>query len=329
MSYKILGIGAALVDTEILVSDDDLKTLKIDKGLMTLCDEGQQSHYIGHLREHIDIAHRASGGSAANSMIAAAQLGCQVHMTCRVADDNDGSFFLSDLKKSGVDHNTNEQQLRGTTGKCLVMVTPDAERTMNTALGMSEKLSPQNVHPEVFEQAEYLYIEGYLATSETGKAAAITMRELAENNGTKISISLSDPGIVEHFEQQLREMMGNRANLIFCNEAEALQWTKTSTIEEAVEVLKQDTETFAITLGAEGAICFDGKALTKVGSPKVRAIDTNGAGDMFAGTFLAAINQGKTYIEAAELACLGASEVVTKMGPRLNTEGYIKLKALF
>ena len=329
MAYQIVSIGAALVDTEISVTDQDLQQLKIEKGLMTLCDEDQQAHYIQYLREHIDKAHRASGGSAANSMIAASQLGCDVHMTCRVANDDDGHFFLEDLEKSGVAYNQAGQKMAGTTGKCLVMVTPDAERTMNTALAISEKLSPANVEPDVLTDADFLYIEGYLATSESGKAAAIKMREQARSQGTKITMSLSDPGIVEFFEPQLREMLGGKAQLLFCNQAEAFKWTGTRTLEEAIETLKQDTECFAITLGAKGAVCFDGAELHRVNAPQVKALDTNGAGDMFAGTFLAAINQGKSYPRAATLACTGASEVVTKIGPRLDSNGYRKLKQAF
>ena len=133
MTYEIVGIGNALVDTEIRVTEEDLSHLKIDKGLMTLCDEQQQKLYLQYLREHIDQAHRASGGSAANSLIAASQLGSPAHMTCQVANDDDGDFFLSDLTSSGVDYNQTNQQISGTTGKCLVMITPDADRTMNTA----------------------------------------------------------------------------------------------------------------------------------------------------------------------------------------------------
>ena len=329
MTYQILGIGAALVDTELRISDEDLQNLKIQKGLMTLCDEDQQAHYLRYLREHIDSAHRACGGSAANSMIASSQLGCRVHMTCRVADDEDGEFFLGDLRKAGVDHNTNAQKLEGTTGKCLVMVTPDGERTMNTALGMSANLGPDNIHTEVIPDADYLYIEGYLATSETGKAAAIEMRKKAQRSDTKISLSLSDPGIVEFFKSQLREMLGDKIDLIFCNEAEALKWTNCSSLKAAAETLKQDALAFAITRGPQGALLFDGKEFSEVISPKVKAVDTNGAGDMFAGTFLAAICQGKSFTEAGSLACEGAAMVVGKMGPRLTSEGYQALKTRF
>lgn len=328
MTYEIVGIGNALVDTEIHVTENDLEQLSIDKGLMTLCDEQQQKHYIQHLREHIDSAHRASGGSAANSLIAASQLGSKAHMTCRVANDEDGDFFLNDMKRCGVDYNLEGQQVDGTTGKCLVMVTPDADRTMNTALGVSADLAPENIPSNLLESANFLYIEGYLATSETGMAAAISMRELAERHNVKICMSLSDPGIVEFFTLQLRAIMGDKAHLIFCNEAEAMKWTTTEHLEDALELLKVDSDCFVVTLGAKGAICYDGSELIEVKAPTVDAIDTNGAGDMFAGTFLSAISQGKSYAEAGELACLGASEVVKKMGPRLDVTGYQKLKSL-
>ena len=329
MTYQILCIGAALVDTELRVSDDDLTNLKIQKGLMTLCDEDQQARYIRYLREHIDSAHRACGGYAANSMIAASQLGCSVHMTCRVADDEDGNFFLNDLAKAGVAHNTRAQKLAGTTGKCLVMVTPDAERTMNTSLAISAELGPDNIHEDIFREATYLYIEGYLATSETGKAAAVQMRQQAQKTNAKISMSLSDPGIVEFFEPQLKEMLGDKIDLIFCNEAEALKWTGCEALDTAAEALKQDAEAFAITRGAQGALLFDGKDYIEVTTPRVKAVDTNGAGDMFAGTFLAAICQGKSFAEAGSLACKGAAMVVSQMGPRLAMEGYQNLKVSF
>lgn len=329
MAYQILGIGAALVDTELRVSDDDLTNLKIPKGLMTLCDENQQGRYIRYLREHIESAHRACGGSAANSMIAASQLGCNVHMTCRVADDEDGNFFLDDLVRAGVAYNTHAQKLAGTTGKCLVLVTPDAERTMNTSLAISAELGPENIHDEIFPDASYLFIEGYLATSETGKAAAIKMRGQAQKTNTKISMSLSDPGIVEFFKPQLKEMLGDKIDMIFCNEAEAIKWTGCEALDAAAEALKQDAKAFAITRGSQGALLFDGSDYTEVTTPKIKAVDTNGAGDMFAGTFLAALCLGKSFAEAGSLACKGAAMVVSQMGPRLALDGYQNLKTSF
>ena len=324
-AFDIVGIGAALVDTEIQVVDDDLDQLEIDKGLMTLCDETTQQRYLQHLREHIDSANRACGGSAANSMIAAGSMGARAFMFCKVANDNDGDLFLSELSNAGLGYNQAAQQLPGTTGKCLVMITPDAERTMNTCLGISESLSPENLEFEALDNAKFLYIEGYLATSETGLAAAMEIRKAAEEKGVPVALSLSDPGIVEYFRAQLEEMLGSRIQMIFCNEAEALQWTNTQNLDTAADKLKDHCEQFAITLGADGAMCWDGNTITKVSAPKTDAINTNGAGDMFAGCALAALNQGYSLAQAAEFACKGAAQVVAQQGPRLESNQYAEL----
>ena len=323
--FDIVGIGAALVDTEIQVADEDLRQLDIDKGVMTLCDETTQQQYLQNLRKHIGNANRACGGSAANSMIALGSMNTKAFMFCKVAKDEDGDLFLSELTKAGLGYNRAEQQLEGTTGKCLVMITPDAERTMNTCLGISESLSPENLELDVLDQAKFVYIEGYLATSETGLAAAIDLRKAAQERDVSVALSLSDPGIVEYFRPQLKEILGSKVQMIFCNEAEALQWTNAQDLDTAANMLKNDCDQFAVTLGAMGALCWDGTTMTKISAPKVDAVNTNGAGDMFAGCALAALNQGYSLEQAAEFACIGAAEVVVQQGPRLASDQYAVL----
>lgn len=317
--YDIYGVGAALVDTEIEVQDSDLQTLSIDKGLMTLVDEARQTELIEHLSDHLTTSKRASGGSAANTIIAASYFGANTYYSCKVADDDNGHFYLQDLRDAGVDF-VNGELPEGTTGKCLVLITPDAERSMNTFLGISETLCPNNLNPEAIAQSEYVYLEGYLVTSATGRPAAIEARKLAEQAGVKTALSLSDPGMVMYFKDGLQEMIGDRINLLFTNKEEALGWTETDNIEAACETMKATADCFAITLGAEGAILFDGEQLHKVDAPSVTAIDTNGAGDMFAGAFLYGITQGMSYPQAGELACRAAAQVVRQYGPRLRAE---------
>ena len=326
--FDIVGIGAALIDTEIHVADEDLAHLGIEKGLMTLCDETTQRKYLTHLREHIDSANLACGGSAANSMIAAAILGSRGFFTCQVADDQDGDLFLSELKSAGIEYNLAGQKASGTTGKCLVMISPDAERSMNTCLGVSANLGEDNVELAPLENAKYLYLEGYLATSDTGAKAAIKLRKAAQSMDVKVALSLSDPGIVEFFRPQLQEILGNKVDFLFCNEAEALSWTKADSLNSAAEKLKADSTQFAITLGAKGALCWDGCNLIKVAAPKTKAINTNGAGDMFAGCMLAALNNGASMEASAKFACAGAAKVVSQDGPRLNPDEYDELVAL-
>lgn len=316
--YDVAAIGAALVDTEVLVTDQDLKDIQLEKGLMTLSDATQQQKNLNHLREHIDTAKRASGGSAANSMIALSLLGGSGHLTCQVANDADGDFFLSDLAAAGVGYNQSNQSREGITGTCLVLVTPDAERTMNTALGISEFLSVDNIDEEAISSSDWVYVEGYLATSETGKEAARRVVERANKLGTKVAFSLSDPGIVQFFGEVLHYIAEPGIDLIFANEEEAKTFTGTQDFESAAEAITDFCSEYAITLGAEGALVGDAISQWKVSGEPVKAVDTNGAGDAFAGAYLAAISKGENPESAAAFACKTAAAVVSKMGPRLS-----------
>jgi sugar/nucleoside kinase (ribokinase family) len=318
--YDIYGVGAALVDTEIEVTDQDLQNLQIDKGVMTLVDEARQQELIEQLSDHLVASKRASGGSAANTVIAASYFGAKSFYSCKVANDENGDFYVNDLKDAGVDYHHALERQQGITGKCLVMITPDAERTMNTFLGISETVSGQELHPEAIAKSKYVYIEGYLVTSETGRAAAIELRQLAEQNNVKTALSLSDPAMVEFFRDGLKDMIGDKVDLLFCNQAEAQGFTACDNIDDAVEALKSVASTFAITCGADGALVFDGEQIINIAPHSVTAIDTNGAGDMFAGAFLYAITNGESYESAGKLASRSSAQVVSQFGPRLKPE---------
>lgn len=323
--YHVYGLGAALVDTEIEVTDDFLANANIEKGLMTLVDEERQAEILDLMKDHMVGSRRASGGSACNSIIAASYFGANTYYSCKVADDSNGLFFQRDTRAAGVT-TSNKAHPQGTTGKCLVMITPDAERTMNTFLGVSAELDEEQLDPKAIAQSEYLYIEGYLVTSPSGKQAAIKAREIAEEKGVKTAISLSDPGMVEFFADGLQEMIGKQVDLLFCNKDEALSWTKTNNVEDAAEKLKQSAKSFAITLGKDGALVFDGEQTDIIPGHETNAIDTNGAGDMFAGAFLYAITHGQSYADAALLANKAAAQVVSQYGPRLRPEQHAELK---
>ena len=327
--YVAYGIGAALVDTEIKVQDSDLDEMKVEKGLMTLVDEARQAELLGHLEGHLIKANHASGGSAGNSMIATAHFGGPTFMSCKVANDTDGDIYVADLESAGVDHCLKDGRTVGTTGKCLVMISPDAERSMNTFLGISETLSVEQLDAEAIAASQYLYLEGYLVTSPTGRAAAIKAREIAEAAGVKTALSFSDPGMVEFFRDGIAEMIGKRVNLVFCNEDEALGWAQSDDMDVAVEKLKEVCDTFVITLGAKGALTFDGATLTQVESKPVKAVDTNGAGDMFAGAFLYSITRGDDFATAGRFASLAAGKIVTNYGPRLPAADHGVLRAEF
>lgn len=324
--YHVYGIGAALVDTEIQVSDQELASMNIEKGLMTLVDEDRQHELMRHLEGHLVHSRRASGGSACNSIIAASYFGAKAFYSCKVANDDNGHFYLDDLKDAGVDSNFHSEKEKGITGKCLVLISPDAERSMNTFLGISESFSSTELNPEAIANSHYIYIEGYLVTSPSGRAAAIEARKIAEANNVKTAFTLSDPGMVEFFKDGLAEMIGEGVDLLFCNKAEALGWADTDSLDTAITALKKIAKTFAITLGSEGALVFDGEQLITVAGNQVDAVDTNGAGDMFAGAFIYAITHGHDYRAAGDLASLASARVVADYGPRLPEEAHTSIR---
>lgn len=320
--YDIYGLGAALVDTEIEVNDEDLARFGIEKGLMTLVDEQRQSELLKLLANHLIAARRASGGSAANSMIAAQYLGAKTFYSCKVANDDNGRFFLDDLARAGVNYPDFCVTPDAITGKCLVMITPDAERTMNTYLGVSERLSDKEIDTQAAKDSAQVYIEGYLVTSPTGRAAAAELLALARANGVRTALSLSDPGIVEFFYDELKSLVGSGVDLLFCNRAEALKFTRTDNLDAAAEQLRDISKVSAITCGADGAIIVDDRETVPVSARQVKAVDTNGAGDMFAGAFLAAMTHGKDPVAAAAFANEVAALVVAQYGPRLHPDQY-------
>lgn len=324
--YDVYGLGSAIVDTEIEVSDADLNALGIEKGLMTLVDENRQSELIDKLSNHLTLSKRACGGSAANTIIALSQFGGKGCMACKVADDDNGHFYRQDLIDHGVDYSGSDLLVSGTTGKCLVMITPDAERTMNTFLGIAAQLGPDDIDLTAIAESEYIYIEGYLVTSNSGRAAAIKARHTAQGSGTKVAISLSDPGIVAHFKSGLNKIIGPGVDLLFCNKQEALSWCDTDNLQSAIKTMQHTAKQFVITLGADGAVVFDGDRDYHVSAQPVTAIDTNGAGDIFAGAYLYAISDGQSPVAAAQRANRAASAVVSTYGPRLQRAEYDGLK---
>ncbi len=213
----------------------------------------------------------------------------------------------------------------GITGKCLVMVTPDAERTMHTFLGVSSELSPYEISEDAIKNSSYCYLEGYLTTSESGKAANIEARNIAEANNIKTALTFSDPFVVEHFRDGFTQTIGNGIDLLFCNEAEALSYTQKNSVDEAIEVIKTFAKTFAITLGAKGAAVYDGSNMIDIAANPVTAVDTNGAGDLFAGAFMHGLTHGKSYEEAGIIASKASSIIVSQFGPRLKLEQYQSL----
>lgn len=315
--YDVYGIGNALVDIVTEVGDDFFDKYKIEKGLMTLVDEQRQFELVEAI--HLPSSNLACGGSAANTIIAASQFGSNCFYSCKVANDDMGRFYLKDLKENGVDTNLTEATApSGITGKCLVMTTPDANRTMNTFLGITATFDTAQIDEGKLKDSTYLYIEGYLVTSENGQEAMKHAKRLAEKNGVKTALTFSDPSMVKYFKEPMEQVVGASVDLLFCNEEEAMLFTGKSNLQEAREELKKVAKKFAVTQGANGAMIFDGDTFIDIEPYKVNAVDTNGAGDMFSGAFLYGITHGHSYAEAGKIASLASSKIVSKFGPRLE-----------
>jgi sugar/nucleoside kinase (ribokinase family) len=227
---------------------------------------------------------------------------------------------LQDLQRNGVDTNLHDDKEAGHTGRCLVFVTPDADRTMATYLGITGELSRQQLVPEALKASDYLYIEGYLVTSDAARNLSVEARQMAAQAGVKTAFSLSDPNMVTYFKEGLMEMMGAGVDLLFANESEAMGMAGTAVLAEAIDKMKHLSRQFVITQGPRGALLWDGKRIIEVPGQAVTAVDTVGAGDMFAGAFLYGVTQGWDFAKAGELATKASAELVTRFGPRMTRE---------
>ncbi len=316
--YDVYGLGNALLDIECEVAPTVLQELNIEKGVMTLLDEDSQNKILNHLGEC--ATKRTCGGSGANTIVAVSQFGGKTFYSCKVANDEPGEYYLKDLLESGVDTNLKVHPPEpGITGKCLVFVTPDADRTMNTFLGISSGLSDIELVPEAIADSTYTYIEGYLVTGENSKQAAIKAREIAAAAGQKVALTLSDQNMAKFFKQGLLEMIGSGVDLLFANESEAFELAGTQDLATAVEYLKTISHSFALTLGAKGSLIFDGQTLIEIDPFPVKAIDTVGAGDMYAGGVLYGITNGMDWATAGRLGSLASAKLVTTLGARMVT----------
>lgn len=315
--YNVYGIGNALVDIEFEVVDSFLEKHGVEKGVMTLVDEDTQFTLIDDINRAEAV--QKPGGSAANTLYAVNQFGGTAFYSCKVAADSFGDSYLENMKEVGIDTNFDRQQREeGVTGKCLVMITDDAERTLNTFLGISADLSTAEVDERAIEHAEYVYIEGYLAASDEGFEAMKLTKKLAKKYNTKTALTLSDPSIVEVFRDRFEEVIGASIDLLFCNMEEAKIYTGKEEVTDVREALRKEADKFVITRGRNGSMIYDGDTYVDIEPYQIKAIDTNGAGDMYAGAFLYGITHGYGYAGAGKLASLAGSKVVAQFGPRLD-----------
>jgi sugar/nucleoside kinase (ribokinase family) len=264
------------------------------------------------------------GGSATNSLVAAASFGAKCFHTCKVSDDQDGLRYLESLKDAGVGHKGNMAPARNVpTGKCLILVTPDAKRTMTTALNVSSLMDDNDLDLNQIANSKIFYIEGYMVTSEENYRVTLqALNHLQNFPDVKIAFSLSDPGIVMGFKDKFYEMESFGLDYIFGNDDEAMAFVDAENIDEAFIKLQEKSYTSIITMGEKGSSVITSNEIIHTPKVNIEPVDTNGAGDMFAGSFLYALLQDSDLRSCAEFANYGASKVVETFGPRLTQEGY-------
>jgi hypothetical protein len=314
MSYDVYGVGNALVDIQAQVTDEVLERLRFPKGAMTLVDEETQQRVLGHL-DGASIS-RCAGGSAANTIIGVSDFGGNAAYAGKVGDDELGEFFLSDMRKLGVTIEVPPSQ--GHTGTCVVLITDDAQRTMLTSLGVSATLGPEDIDEQEIAKAKYVYVEGYLFTGESQKAAALKAIKLAKQNDVKVAFTVSDPFLIKSFHDEFWELIEGPIDLLFCNVEEARSLTGLTDPIDCAQAIHKHAPNVALTLGSNGSLLMhEGEALPIEGV-SVEAIDTTGAGDMYAAGVLYGITCGLTWKTAGHVASHAAARVVTQLGARLK-----------
>jgi len=321
MKYDLLGIGNALVDIEVRVDNEFIEQNSLTKGGMTLSSVEKQQKILKKL--HSLSTKISSGGSAANTVHGLSVLGGKTYYIGRVANDVYGKHYAEDMLSCGV-------MFPGTgngfsnTGTCVILVTPDSERTMLTHLGVSSLLHPGNVDEKTIENSGMVYIEGYLWTGENTRNAAEKLAQIAKKNKTPVAFTLSDAFVVNSFKKQLTDFIRHNVDILFCNDLEAKAMIETEDLQKAFSGLKEMSQTIFVTRGGRGSWASsptEEKVAVNVFPTKV--VDTTGAGDLFAAGALYGIIRNYSLKESAILGSHCASEVVSHMGGRMPVDSEV------
>ncbi|MBF0275194.1 MAG: adenosine kinase [Nitrospinae bacterium] len=320
MNYDVVGIGNALVDIQTQVTDEQLAEFNFPKGGMTLSGPAEQEEVLKKLKEHsVSIC---SGGSAANTIHGIGALGGRSYYFGRVANDEYGIHYSQDMTDCNVGFSGPDADDNGT-GTSVVLITPDAQRTMITNLGISTALHPENVDETIIDGSKVVYIEGYLWTGDETRSAGRKVAELAKKHNIQVSFTLSDVFVVNSFHQEIVDFITSHVNILFCNEVEGLALAQTDNPEEAFHKIHEMCNTLFFTRGKDGVWASDKKG-TKihVKGYEVNAIDTTGAGDLFAAGALTGIVNNKNLEECSIIGNYCAAQVVTHLGARLPSHSH-------
>lgn len=311
--FDVIGVGNAIVDVIATADDAFLGQHGIEKGAMTLIDEARAKAIYGAMGPGQEV----SGGSAANTLAGVASLGGRGAYIGKVADDQLGEIFAHDLRAIGVDYSTAPLTGGPATARCLILVTPDAQRSMNTFLGASTLFSGEDVDAERIADAQITYLEGYLFDRDEAKAAFVAAAQIARKAGRKVALTLSDPFCVDRHRASFRELIAGHVDVVFANEVELKSLYQTEDFDAALAQIRAETRIAAITRSEKGAVIVSGEESVAVPADPVETlVDTTGAGDLFAAGFLLGLARGADLETCGRLGVLAAAEVISHVGAR-------------
>lgn len=324
-SYDVVAIGNAIVDVLSKTADDFLNAHKLSKGAMTLIEAEQADALYAKMGAGMEM----SGGSAANTVAALSAMGGRAGYIGKVSNDQLGKVFRHDIQAAGVAFNTAPLQDGPATARSLILITPDAQRTMCTYLGACVWIAPSDLDEEMIKNAAVTYLEGYLYDRDRAKATFRKACEIAHAAKRKVALSLSDPFCVSRHRDDFLDLVGTSVDIVFCNEAEAFSLYQTEDMNIVIERLRETCEMGVITRSEKGAVVVTKNGVDEVpAEPVAQVVDTTGAGDLFAAGFLYGYTRNRTPADCARLGAIAAAEVIAHVGarPQADLQAVLKLK---
>ena len=313
----LIGLGNAIVDIIVNIKDEFLEINKLEKGSMNLINAYESQTFLDNCK----VIKKISGGSSANTVVCLAELGNIVQFIGRVKNDQFGNFFSSDIKKSKTIFNTPPTNEGASTARSIILITPDAQRTMCTYLGASIEFEPKDIDFNVIKESKYLYLEGYLWDSELAKNAFLKAAQIAKLSNTKIILSLSDSFCVERHRESFLELIDNYVDIVFCNESEVLSLFKKDKLSSCQGDLYSLCELVVVTLGKNGSLVVNNNDIEVIKSmTKGKVIDTTGAGDIYAGGFIHGLINNYSLKKCGEIGSICAGQIITQLGSRSNID---------
>ena len=313
----LIGLGNAIVDIIVNVDDKFLEKNQLEKGSMNLINSDESELLL----EHCNIIKQISGGSSANTVVCLAELGNNVEFIGRVKNDKFGNFFSSDIKKSNTIFKTSPINKGASTAHSIILITPDAQRTMCTYLGASVEFEPEDINFSSINNSKYLYLEGYLWDSDLAKNAFLEASKIAKLANTRIILSLSDSFCVDRHRESFLELIKNYVDILFCNESELLSLLKKDNLESCKDYISLLSELVIVTLGSKGSLIINKNKIESI-KPNLQGhiIDTTGAGDLYAGGFIHGLINNYSLKKCGEIGSLCAGNIITQLGSRSNID---------